>query len=144
MTVSPSATFETDSLAGTNDLGRRLAATLKAGDVVALSGELGAGKTALVKSIAAAMGYAEPVTSPTFTLIHEYPTTPPLYHIDLYRLANGGDAVDIGIEEYLTGDGISLVEWAERIESLLPPHTVRVTIEALSETARRFTIQRPC
>lgn len=144
MIGSPSATFETASLAETNGLGRRLAATLKTGDVVALSGELGAGKTALVKSIAIAMGYAEPVTSPTFTLIHEYPTTPPLYHIDLYRLENVRDAVDIGIEEYLTGDGISLVEWAERIESLLPPHTVRVTIEVLSETARRFTIQRPC
>lgn len=137
-------TFEARSLDETFALGRRLAAELRAGDVVALSGELGAGKTVLVKAIAAALGFQRTVTSPTFTIIHEYKTRPPLYHIDLYRLCTEQEAIDIGIEEYLGGDGICLVEWAERIERLLPARTIRVWIEIVSETVRKFSIQRPC
>lgn len=147
MTISENAkseTVESHSLEETSALGWRLASSLRAGDVVALSGELGAGKTALVKAIAAALGFQKAVTSPTFTIIHEYRTTPPLFHIDLYRLSSEQEAIDIGIEEYLRSDGVCLVEWAERIERLLPPRTLSVRIEVVSETARRFTIRRPC
>lgn len=137
-------TVETRSVEETLALGQRLASGLHAGDVVALSGELGAGKTVLVKAIAQALGFREPVTSPTFTIIHEYKTSPSVFHIDLYRLNTEQEALDIGIEEYLGGDGICLVEWAERIERLLPPRTIRVSIETISDTTRRFTIRRPC
>jgi tRNA threonylcarbamoyladenosine biosynthesis protein TsaE len=147
MTTSENAraeTVETHSLEETSALGRRLATALRPGDVVALSGELGAGKTALVKAIAAAFGFKQAVTSPTFTIIHEYKTTPPVFHIDLYRLNTEQEAIDVGIEEYLRGEGVCLVEWAERIGRLLPPRTISIRIEVLSETSRRFMICRPC
>ena len=137
-------TFETRFVEETFALGRRLALELRPRDVVGLSGELGAGKTVLVKAIAKAVGVRQPVTSPTFTLIHEHKTNPPLYHIDLYRLSSEQEAIDIGIEDYLDGGGICLVEWAERIQSLLPARTIWIHIEVLSETTRRFTIRRPC
>jgi tRNA threonylcarbamoyladenosine biosynthesis protein TsaE len=147
MTTSAHArveTVETRSVEETFALGRRLAAELKAGDVVALDGELGAGKTVLVKAIAQAFGFERPVTSPTFTIIHEYDTQPPLFHIDLYRLNSEAEAIQVGVEEYLRGNGICLVEWAERIAGLLSPRTFAVRIEVVSETGRRFTIARPC
>jgi tRNA threonylcarbamoyladenosine biosynthesis protein TsaE len=137
-------TTESRSVDETFALGKRLASELCSGAVVSLQGELGAGKTVLVKAIADALGWKQPVTSPTFTLIHEYKTTPPIYHIDLYRLGSEQESIDIGIEEYLGGDGICLVEWGERIENLLPDRTLRIKIEVVSETARRFTIRRPC
>jgi tRNA threonylcarbamoyladenosine biosynthesis protein TsaE len=111
---------------------------------VALSGELGAGKTVFVKGVARALGCEQAVTSPTFTIIHEYRTTPPVFHIDLYRLNTEQEALDVGIEEYLRGDGICLIEWAERIDRLLPANHIAVRIEVLSDTARRVTIRRPC
>jgi tRNA threonylcarbamoyladenosine biosynthesis protein TsaE len=147
MTISENARterVESHSLEETFALGHRLAASLRPGDVVALSGELGAGKTALVKAIAAALGFQQAVTSPTFTIIHEYKTAPPLFHIDLYRLNTEQEAIDVGIEEYLRGDGVCLVEWAERIARLLPQRTISIRIEVLSDTSRCFTIRRPC
>ena len=137
-------TVETNSLEETFELGRRLAADLRPGDVMALSGELGAGKTVLVKAIARALGCQQVVTSPTFTIIHEYPTNPPLVHIDLYRLDSEQQAIDIGIEEYLGEHAICLIEWAERIERLLPARAIRTQIEVVSQTTRRFTIRHPC
>ncbi|MSR64792.1 MAG: tRNA (adenosine(37)-N6)-threonylcarbamoyltransferase complex ATPase subunit type 1 TsaE [Verrucomicrobiae bacterium] len=147
MTISENPrteTVETHSLEETSALGRRLASMLRPGDVVALDGELGAGKTALVKAIAAALGCTQSVTSPTFTIIHEYETILSVFHIDLYRLNTEQEAIDVGIEEYLRGDGVCLVEWAERIERLLPRRTISIRIEVLSETSRRFAIRQPC
>src|SRR5436853_7353730 len=95
------------SAAETIEFGRQLARTLQPVDVVALSGDLGAGKTCLIKGIAAGLGVTQEVTSPTFTLIHEYP---PLVHVDLYRLASESEAINIGIEEYLNGPGITIIE----------------------------------
>ena len=119
--------------------GRQLAGTLGAGTVIALIGELGAGKTCLVKGLAAGLGITHVVTSPTFTLIHEYRGGRlPLAHIDLYRLATAGEAINIGIEEYLGGSGITVIEWAERIEELLPAHTQRIRLTALDETTRQI------
>ena len=98
----------------TRKVGRTLAFTLEPGAVVALVGELGSGKTEFVKGMAGALGLEENgVTSPTFTIINEYPTRPPLYHFDLYRLENPHQLDDIGAEEYLWGDGICAVEWAD-------------------------------
>ena len=123
----------TSSPAETIAFARQFAARLKPGDVVALSGDLGAGKTTFVKGL---VGNA---TSPTFTLIHQYPG--PIYHIDLYRLNTIQQALAIGIEDYLpAADGITVIEWAEKIESLLPANTIRVRIEVTSENERHITI----
>lgn len=132
---------ETHSITETLEFGARLARELRRGDVVALSGELGAGKTALVKGIARGLGITADVTSPTFTLIHEYNGGQmPLYHVDLYRLEGVPQALAIGIEDYLNGQGVTVIEWAERIAPLLPPHTIRIRIESLSENTRRIEV----
>lgn len=120
------------SAADTIAFGRQLAATLKPGDVLALSGDLGAGKTCLVKGIAAGLGVTQEITSPTFTLIHEYP---PLAHVDLYRLDS---AFGIGLEDYLTPLWITVIEWAEKAESLLPAHTRRFHLSVVDDTSRRI------
>src|SRR2546426_299707 len=117
MTISQSV--ETHSATETIAFGRTLAEELRAGDVVALSGELGSGKTCLVKGIASGLGITQDVTSPTFTIIHEYRSGRlPLYHVDLYRLDSLPQALAAGIEDYLGRDGITVIEWAERIGSL--------------------------
>jgi tRNA threonylcarbamoyladenosine biosynthesis protein TsaE len=132
---------ETHSITETLEFGARLTRELRRGDVVALSGELGAGKTALVKGIARGLGITVDVTSPTFTLIHEYNDGQlPLYHIDLYRLDSVPQALAIGIEDYLNSQGVTVIEWAERIASLLPPHTTRIRIESLGENTRRIEV----
>jgi len=98
-------------------LGRRLGRLLGAGDVVALSGPLGSGKTTLTKGLAEGLDVEEPrwVTSPTFVLIHEYPGRVPVYHVDAYRLAGASDAEALGVDELFFGDGVTIVEWADRI-----------------------------
>ena len=140
MTISQSV--DTHNAAETIAFGRTLGPELHAGDVVALSGELGAGKTCLVKGVAAGLGIAQDVTSPTFTIIHEYcGGRLPLYHVDLYRLDSLPQTVAIGIEDYLRGDGVTVIEWAEKIEPLLPEHTKRFRMEIISESARRIEIE---
>jgi tRNA threonylcarbamoyladenosine biosynthesis protein TsaE len=125
----------------TVEFGRGLARELQAGDLIALTGELGAGKTCLVKGIALGLETGQEVTSPTFTLIHEYRGGRlPLYHIDLYRLGSTEEAIAIGIEDYLRTEGVTVVEWAERIEPLLPPHTRRIRLEPTDESTRRIEI----
>ena len=104
--------------------GHAIAATLRRGDVLALCGDLGAGKTHFVKGLAAGLGATASVTSPTFTLIHEYPGGRlPLFHFDFYRLDEEDEALKIGLDEYLDGDGACVIEWAEKFPALLPPHT---------------------
>jgi len=127
--------------AETFEHGRQLAGALRPGDVVALCGDLGAGKTCFVKGIAAGLGIAQEVTSPTFALIHEYRGGRlPLAHVDLYRLETVQDAINIGIEEYLGGPGVTVIEWAEKIESFLPARTVRVHLAVVDETTRSIEI----
>ena len=105
-------------------LGHAIAATLRRGDVLALCGDLGAGKTHFVKGLAAGLGASASVTSPTFTLIHEYSDGRlPLYHFDFYRLEDDDEALKIGLDEYLDGDGACVLEWADKFPALLPPHT---------------------
>lgn len=104
--------------------GRSIAAGLRRGDVLALSGDLGAGKTHFVKGIAAGLEGGDIVTSPTFTLIHEYTGGRlPLFHFDFYRLEDESEAIKIGLDEYLDGEGVCAIEWAEKFPALLPGHT---------------------
>lgn len=113
---------------------RRLAGdllkTLGPGAVLALHGELGAGKTCFVQGLARALGVSRAVTSPTFTLINEYAGTTRLYHVDLYRVANAAEALALGLDEYVHGEGITAIEWAERVQELLPSSTVHIYMEA--------------
>jgi tRNA threonylcarbamoyladenosine biosynthesis protein TsaE len=133
----------TRSAAETEALGEALTRELAAGDVLALYGDLGAGKTCLVRGLARGVGAAGPVSSPTFTLIHEYPGPLPVYHIDLYRLRSAVELEDLGVEEYFYGAGVCVVEWAEKAGPLLPPRRWEVRFEILAGDERRLTILPP-
>src|ERR1700730_7290831 len=115
--------------------GRRLGTLLFPGAVVALVGPLGAGKTFLVRAIAEGMGIANSrvVSSPTFVLIQEYPARLPIFHVDAYRLGSAAEFADLGVHEYFESKGVSLVEWADRVENCLPSEHLRVTIEPTGE-----------
>jgi tRNA threonylcarbamoyladenosine biosynthesis protein TsaE len=122
-------TFITNSEDGTEAIGLELAQTVKAGDVVALSGELGAGKTAFVRGFAAGLSYNGYVSSPTFTIVNEYlGGRLPLYHLDLYRLNGAEEVESIGWDDYLDSGGVIAAEWSERAGELLPPETIYVDI----------------
>ena len=121
-------TFHTDSEQETKELGVRLGRSVPSGTVVSLQGPLGAGKTVIAKGIAEALQINEAIVSPTFTLVQEYVGTMPLHHMDLYRLHGIDDFSGIGGEELLYSDGITIIEWSEKIEDILPPGTVRVKI----------------
>jgi tRNA threonylcarbamoyladenosine biosynthesis protein TsaE len=133
--------FTANDEADTQHLGAVLADLLPAGTVVALIGPLGAGKTRLVQAIATAMGVPrDTVTSPTFVLINEYGQGRiPIFHFDAYRLNNINEFAELGPEEYFELGGICLIEWADRVAELLPNERLEVTIEVLSDVARRFT-----
>jgi tRNA threonylcarbamoyladenosine biosynthesis protein TsaE len=105
--------------------------------VVALHGNLGAGKTCFTQGLAQAAGVKEPVCSPTYTLISEYQGTVPFHHIDLYRLGGPEEAYDLGLDEYLETAGITVIEWAERAAELLPPHTIHIRLERGGEECLR-------
>ena len=113
----------------TADLGRRLGKLLNPGMVVALIGPLGAGKTTLTRAIAEGLGVdPRQVASPTFALVHEYPGRVPIYHFDVYRLPDLKAFLDLGAEDYFRGDGVCLVEWADRVEAALPKDGLRITL----------------
>jgi tRNA threonylcarbamoyladenosine biosynthesis protein TsaE len=137
-------TRTTHSETETEALGAALGRLLQPGDVLALVGELGAGKTCLARGVALGLGIAEPVTSPTFILVAEYATARgfPLYHADCYRLEKAAaEAQAIGLDELLLDDGVAIVEWAERIEPLLPPDYLRITLAVLDDTRRELTFE---
>jgi tRNA threonylcarbamoyladenosine biosynthesis protein TsaE len=118
------ATIISHSVEETTAFGRTEAALLRRGDVLALCGDLGAGKTHFVKGLAAGFASTATVTSPTFTLIHEYPGGRlPLYHFDFYRLDKEDEALKIGLDEYLDGDGVCVIEWGDKFPGLLPART---------------------
>ncbi len=134
-----------DSRERTLEAGRRIGGILTRGDVVALSGELGSGKTCLTQGIAKGLGVAEnvPVVSPTFTLINEYPGRTPLFHLDVYRLSGSRDLEDMGYEEYFYGSGIIVIEWAEKIRDILPANTLHVNLRYIDENTREMTLEGP-
>lgn len=126
----------------TDILGRVLAKALSNGTVVALLGTLGAGKTRLVQAIAKASGVEnDDVGSPTFVLIREYQgKTRPIYHFDAYRLHDSDDFLELGADEYFDSEGLSFVEWADRVEDALPYDYLEIFVQPVAETVRRFTI----
>jgi tRNA threonylcarbamoyladenosine biosynthesis protein TsaE len=129
----------------TRRFGARLGALLQPGDVVCLEGDLGTGKTCLAQGIGQGLGVVEPITSPTFTLIAEYrppAPAPVLYHIDLYRLSDPvAEALALGLDDYLVGDGVCLVEWADRIEPILPAGRLWVTLRHVALSKRGIVIR---
>jgi tRNA threonylcarbamoyladenosine biosynthesis protein TsaE len=129
------------SEADTDRLGRKLGELLPAGAVVGLNGPLGAGKTRLVQGIAAACGHdPRNVVSPTFTLVQEYRGSRPVYHFDVYRLRDDDEFLNLGPDEYFYGDGITVLEWAERVAACLPPERLEITIRPVDENTREFTL----
>ncbi|HPE06386.1 MAG TPA: tRNA (adenosine(37)-N6)-threonylcarbamoyltransferase complex ATPase subunit type 1 TsaE [Smithellaceae bacterium] len=115
------------------------------GDIFALSGELGAGKTCFTSGLARGLGVGDhyTITSPTFTLINEYPGRCRLYHFDVYRLNQIGELDDLGYDEYVSGKGVVAIEWAEKITNALPPDTVTINFKYVDEKTRMITISGP-
>ena len=135
--------FELPNLAATTAFGHRLGQLLFPGCVVALIGPLGAGKTYLVRAIAEGLGIADSrvVSSPTFVLIQEYQARLPIYHFDAYRLRTEAEFFDLGAHEYFAGEGVCLIEWADRVSSCLPAEYLRVELSVTGETSRRAVFQ---
>jgi tRNA threonylcarbamoyladenosine biosynthesis protein TsaE len=136
-------TLDIASLEETMAFGRRLGPLLFPGSVIALVGPLGAGKTHLVRAIAEGLGIRDSrvVNSPTFVLIQEYSARLPIYHFDAYRLNNEQEFFDLGIQEYFAGDGVCLVEWADRVPGCLPEELLWVRIEVTGEQSRRISME---
>ena len=131
----------TNSAAETKALGEKLASRLKVGDVVVLEGELGAGKSELARGIARGLGVTETVTSPSFTILNVYESGRcPLYHFDWYRLESEEELYELGMDEYLGGDGIAVIEWAERCPEAVPENVLRIRLEVTGGESRRITI----
>ncbi|MFY9285605.1 MAG: tRNA (adenosine(37)-N6)-threonylcarbamoyltransferase complex ATPase subunit type 1 TsaE [Tissierellaceae bacterium] len=118
-----------NGLKETEDFGIKLGKLLEPGDIVCLNGELGAGKTTMTKSIGIGLGVEEYITSPTFTLINQYRGRMPVYHFDVYRLENVEELYDLGFDEYFFGNGVCIIEWAEKIEKMLPEDRLVIDIK---------------
>ncbi len=134
--------YQTKNESETEALGERLARNLPPGGaVVALYGELGAGKTAFVRGMARGLGVTAQVVSPTFTIVNEYPGPRELFHFDMYRLGGADELFDIGWEDYLARDGVCAVEWSENVPGAFDGSEVRVTIEKTGDDARLVTVE---
>lgn len=131
------------SVAELERIGAELASELRPGDAVGLSGGLGAGKTTFVQAIVRALHGSEDAASPTFTFRHTYWGRPPVEHLDLYRVENPAEAVELGLEEAFRPEAIVLVEWPERLPELLPERSFRVAIEGSGDGPRTIAIERP-
>ena len=134
--------FQTKSPSETIRIGKNIGSVLLPGDVVALVGELGTGKTQFIKGLAAGVGVGKPpyISSPSFTLINEYAGKVPFYHIDLFRLKSEKETEELGLEEYFQGGGITAIEWADKIPSLLPQEILWIHIRYAGEHTRSFEI----
>ena len=138
------STVISDSPQETYNVGKLLGENLQPGDLVALCGELGAGKTCLTQGIASGLGVSEEylVTSPTFTIINEYPGRLTLYHLDLYRLSGVQDLDEIGYEDCFTDSGVVVMEWAEKVKEVLPGNTLFIFLTYIDESKREIVITR--
>lgn len=132
---------QTKNTLGTLQFAKKIAGHLKQQDLILLEGDLGAGKTTFTKGLAEGLGISQMIKSPTFTILREYRSGKlPLYHLDVYRLEEaGGD--DLGIEEYIEGDGVAVVEWAHFISDILPPDYLEITITRVSDEVRDICLK---
>lgn len=121
--------FKTFSQEETIEIGKALGRILNTGDIVCINGDLGTGKTVFTNGIAKSLGIKEHITSPTFTIVNEYSGRVPFYHFDVYRIADSEEMFEIGFEEYLYGEGIVVIEWADIIKDILPEEVIQVTIK---------------
>ena len=133
----------TASAKETSAFARSIGEKLREGDILALSGELGSGKTCFTGGLARGLGINEDyqITSPTFTLINEYPAKYRLYHFDVYRLTGYADLEDLGYEEYFAGHGVVVIEWAEKIAQIIPETAIFINFEYIDENKRKITIK---
>ncbi|MCQ2576564.1 MAG: tRNA (adenosine(37)-N6)-threonylcarbamoyltransferase complex ATPase subunit type 1 TsaE [Treponema sp.] len=133
-------TFKTHSAEETIALGVKIGNLLKKGDVIAMQGTLAAGKTTITKGIAQALGITDTITSPTFCLISEYSGKMPLYHMDVYRLDSGEDFINLGTDDMIYGDGVSIIEWSEKIMDELPKKTIILKLTPEEDGSRTIEI----
>lgn len=130
------------NLKETKKIGEKLGRQLKRGDVVSLIGELGSGKTCFTQGLMKGLEVkTRKITSPSFVLINEYKGRLPVYHFDLYRLNNIKEVIDLGYEEYFYGDGVTIIEWADKIEGLLPKGCIRIYLKIIGEKEREIDIR---
>ncbi len=134
--------YKSGSAENTKEIAAAFAKELKPGDVLCMYGDLGAGKTAFVQGLASGLNVSDYVNSPTFTIVNEYMGDMPLYHFDVYRIGDSSEMFDIGFDEYLDGDGVTVIEWAELIEDILPENRYNITVlKTDDETAREIKIE---
>ena len=137
-----SVEFNTKSPKDTIDVGKKIGKLLKEGDVIALVGNLGAGKTVIANGLCCGLGVKEGyITSPTYTIINQYDGKIPVYHIDLYRLKNSSELYNLGWDEYIYGHGTCIIEWADRAGEMLPEEYLTVNIEVTGKNKRKITLQ---
>lgn len=136
-------TLNSKSSEETIEIGKKIGSLLKKGDILAMQGTLAAGKTTITKGIAESLGVTDVITSPTFCLISEYEGKMPLYHFDVYRLEGSEDFINLGAEDMIYGDGVSIIEWSEKIMDELPSSTIIIRIETDSSdnSSRKITIE---
>jgi tRNA threonylcarbamoyladenosine biosynthesis protein TsaE len=141
--MSPARAVVSRSPEETQAIGERLGARLVAGSVVACTGELGAGKTCFLQGLARGLGVTGDVTSPTFVLVNHYRGRLPVYHLDAYRTGSLTELVDLGLEEMLHGDGVTVIEWADKLLPLLPARTIHVHVSGLGDEPREIRMEEP-
>ena len=140
--MTASATIASQRAEETEAAGERLGRTLGPSDVVGLIGELGAGKTCFVQGLTRGLGVTVHATSPTFVLVNEYRGRLPVHHVDAYRTTTVTELADLGLEEMIDGDGVTVIEWAEKARPLLPARTIYVRIDGVGDEPRMITITR--
>jgi tRNA threonylcarbamoyladenosine biosynthesis protein TsaE len=141
--MPPSVLLSSENPEYTFQFGKNLGMLLSPGDVVALVGELGAGKTTLTQGIVLGLGVGGEhyIGSPTFTLINEYAGRMPVYHLDFYRTETPAEIVNLGLEEYLHGEGVAVIEWADKVEAFLPEEHIMITLQYIDSTVRTLEIE---
>lgn len=141
--MGDAAAWTTSSAEETRALAEALGRAARAGDALLLEGPLGAGKTCFVQGLVRGLGTTTAATSPTFVLVNEYRGRLPVHHVDVYRARSLTELLDLGLEELIAGGGVTIVEWADRCDPLLPARAIRVHIEGLGDEPRRITITEP-
>jgi tRNA threonylcarbamoyladenosine biosynthesis protein TsaE len=141
--VASTTELVTRSPEETEAAGERLGRALGSGDVVALTGDLGAGKTCFIRGLARGLDVPQPVSSPTFVLVNQYAGRVPVYHLDAYRTESLTEVLDLGFDEYVSGGGVTVIEWADKLHPLVPADAVWVHIAGLGDEPRTISIARP-